>query len=450
MAYEIVMPQLSDSMEEGKLISWKVHPGDSVKVGDVIADVESDKAIMEVQSFKEGVVKELRVKEGESAPVGSVIAVIDTEGEVKEPTETNAAADKSETPPSSSEVSQKSETKQRHEKPKEHSAKIQNPKSKIQHSSPSVVDELFGEQELASSSSISHNPPSGKAAPASPRAKALAAKYGIDIEKLQKDGKLPKPAHEEDVKEAYLRRYFTPKALKLLKLYNLSADLFEKGKKHTEKSVEEYISSHEIPLPKPLDSMRKAIISTVEAAAKKPVYHIYDYIDATLIEKHESERATVTVWLLKLFAEAMMEHESFRTTLGSGGLQVWPNASISLAMASGDALYMPVFKDVNKKGVDEIAEELSVMKERVKSGRITPQDLRGSTFGISNLGMTGIERFDAMINGNDSAIAAIGSEKDGKISVTLTVDHRIVNGYQAAEFMQTLKALAKDPAISKG
>ena len=450
MAYNIVMPQLSDSMEEGKLISWKVKPGDHVKMGDVIAEVESDKAIMEVQSFKEGVVKELKIKEGESAPVGSVIAVIDTDGEVeiKKPAEAKAT-DQSEASQANSVVSEKSEEKQRKEEPKKHSATIQNPKSNIQNSSPSVVDELFGTEQAHPKStphppSSIHHPSSGEAISASPKARALAAKYGLDLEALQNEGKLPVPAHAEDIERYVQRRYFTPKALELIDRYHLSTDLFPKGKKHTEAEIQAYIEAHDIPLPRPLDPMRQAIIATVEAAAKKPTYRIYDRIDATLLKKHESKERTLTVWLLKLLAEAMMRHECTRTTLGPGGLQVWPGASISLAMAHGEALYMPVFRDLQSKDIGTIAQELSAMKERVKSGRVKPEEMKGSTFGLSNLGMTGIERFDAMINANDSGIAAVGCEIDGFISVTLTLDHRIVNGYQAAEFMQTLKKLAVD------
>ncbi len=444
MAYKIVMPQLSDSMEEGKLISWKVKPGDHVKMGDVIAEVESDKAIMEVQSFKEGVVKELKIKEGESAPVGSVIAVIDTDGE-EEPRAKRQEGKLA----TEGEVKKPSQPSSPH--PQENPKPSKEPKLEAVKGSPSsVVDELFGKQESASTSSTPHppssihHPSSGEAVSASPKARALAAKYGLDLEALQHAGKLPVPAHAEDIERYVQRRYFTPKALELIERYHLSTDLFPKGKKHTEAEIQAYIEAHDIPLPRPLDPMRQAIIATVEAAAKKPTYRIYDRIDATLLKKHESKERTLTVWLLKLLAEAMMRHECTRTTLGPGGLQVWPGASISLAMAHGEALYMPVFRDLQSKDIGTIAQELSAMKERVKSGRIKPEDLKGSTFGLSNLGMTGIERFDAMINSDDSGIAAVGCEIDGFIAVTLTLDHRIVNGYQAAEFMQMIKKLAVD------
>ncbi len=242
---------------------------------------------------------------------------------------------------------------------------------------------------------------------------------------------------------------FTPEAWDLLMRYRLSPELFAGEERVEEEDVRAYIQAHDVPLPRPLSPIRQVIIKNVTESAKKPVFHIYDGINATLIRAYETKELTVTVWILKLVGEAMMRHPETRTTLGADTFQVWPNASIALAMAHGEALYMPVFRDVNKKSVQEIAEELADYKKRVRRGRVLASHLVGSTFGISNLGMTGIERFDALINKNDTGIAAIGSETQGRINVTLTIDHRFIDGWQAAEFMQTLKELAEDPSVFK-
>ncbi len=411
MAYEIVMPQLSDSMNEGKLISWKVKEGDSVKSGDVIAEVESDKAIMEVQTFRDGIIKELKIKDGDSASVGSVIAIIEDNGtaiqkaEVKKP--------KIEPKPKESETEKKKSIKKEPETSKNIVEKRRD-----------IHVEIEGV--------------------ASPRAKALAGQYGIDIQAMQKEGKLSKPAHTQDIKDFIYKRYFTPKAIKLMQEYHLDFDTFELNHKYRYSEIIEYIKSYDIPMPQALSSMQKAVINTVTKAQQKPVYHIYDYIDATLLQEYSNEEKSITVWLLKLFAQAMMDIEEFRSKLSRDSIQIFPNASISLAMASGKALYMPVFRDINLKSSDDIAKELANMKQKVKEGRVEPNDLKGSTFGISNLGMTGIDRFDAMINQDDSAIVAIGANKDGKIAITLTIDHRLINGWQGAMFMQRLKELARD------
>ncbi len=415
MAYEIVMPQLSDSMEEGTLVSWKVKEGDRVKAGDVIAEVESDKAIMEIQSFKEGKIERLMLKEGESASVGTVIADIALEKR----SEVNTA--------------QKgiSETK---------------PLLKSQKKEPAPV---MREKHPAEKEVLPTPVETMVSGTASPKAKALAGKHGIDIEELQAEGKLAKPAHTVDIKNYYESRYFTPKALHLLSEYNLSTDHFDKRKKHSEAEIAAYIKANNIPLPEKPDMMQKNIIATVSKAAEKPVYHMYDSIDSHLMHAHADDKRTLTLWLIKLFAEAMMQHETFRTTLGNNGLQVWPNASISLAMANKKGLYMPVFKACNRMSIETLSDTLENFKTSVKEGRISSGLMSGSTFGISNLGMMGIERFDAMINRNDCGIAAIGAEKEGRISVTLTLDHRIINGWEGAAFMQTLKTLAKDTLFFK-
>ncbi len=406
MDYEIVMPQLSDSMSEGKLISWRVKEGDSVKSGDVIAEVESDKAIMEVQTFKDGIIKELRVKAGDSAPVGSVIAVIETN---------NTKSIKQEKEPI-----EPIEPKKEQKKPtfKKESKSISTTKA--------TKDIL---------------------AVASPRAKDLAKKYGIDIQTLQKEAKLPKPTHVEDLKQFLYKRYFTPKARELIKKYQLDISQFKLNRKYRYNQLLSYIKEHNIPMLKPISSIQKAIIDRVEKSNQKPIYHIYDDIDASLLIEYSSGKKSITVWLLKIFAQAMMDIKEFRSRLNKDTIEIFPNASISLAMANEEALYMPVFKDINLKSSDDIAKELSDMKQKVKDGKLEPKDLRGSTFGLSNLGMVGIKRFDAMINQDDSAIAAIGANIDGKIAVTLTIDHRLINGWQGALFMQRVKELAVDKKI---
>jgi len=410
MAYEIVMPQLSDSMKEGKLIRWKVKEGDVVEVGDTLAEVESDKAILEVQSFKKGRVTSLKLKEGEEAPIGTCIAEIETEAE-------------------SVPVQQERKVTQK-AIPATHSIKEKRESLSLLKESHPMVPQSHGW--------------------ASPKAKALAVRYGIDIEALQKEHKLSTQVHEAEIINYRKRHYFTAKALALIERYHLSFDLFKAEKKQSEADIQAYIEAHNIPLPIPLSANQKAVIATVTEAVKKPTYHLYDTLDSTLITSYAEGSHTVTVWLLKLFAQAMMQHEALRTTLGTNGLQVWSSVAISVAMEYKGALYMPVIQAVERQTPDEIAKRLKTLKAKVKNQTLRPEEMQGSTFGLSNLGMTGIARFDAMVNGKDCGIAAIGTEMDGKIAVTLTLDHRIVNGYQGARFMQTLKSIAKDKMFFKG
>ncbi len=406
--YEIVMPQLSDSMDEGKLITWKVHEGEKVNAGDVIAEVESDKAIMEVQTFKTGIVKELLLQEGESAPVGTVIARIETE-----------------TTPDES-----LHKKTKEEKP----SKLQPEEEKIPKDKPKYTPPP---QPKSQSHSISH------AKGISPKARVLAAKYGINTNALM-TYLGSQTLHTNDVFTYLKEHYFTPKAQKLLEAYALSIDAFNLDHKIDSTEVLQYIQENNIPKSLPLDSMQKAIIATVANAAQKPIYHIYEDFEASLMLEHKEY--SITAWLIKHIAKAMMEHEEFRSLIKSDRLLIFPHASISVAVAQKGKLYMPVVKNADKKSIEKIANELKNFKTKLTANSFSTDDLQGSSFGISNLGMLGVKRFDAMINKNDTAIAAVGAiDEENKLHVTFTIDHRVVNGYEAALFIQTLKTIVSNP-----
>ncbi|HFB53792.1 MAG TPA: 2-oxo acid dehydrogenase subunit E2 [Sulfurimonas autotrophica] len=418
--YEIVMPQLSDSMEEGKLVSWKVSVGERVKSGDVIAEVESDKAIMEVQTFKDGIVKELLVKEDDEVKIGTVIARIETGATAS--SDQKQAATKPTIVPKEERITKKQEVNKEDTKP-----------NAAQTKSVAVTP-----KESIEPTHISHKIQSG----ISPKARAKAAALGVDVAKIQ--ARMPqKVLHAEDVDKYVTEKYFTPKALKLLQEYQLESSFFELNHKIDSDEVQAYIDANEIALPKPLSPMQKAIIANVTRSAQKPIYHIYESIDAKLFEAHQEH--SITAWLVKIFAKVMMQHESFRSQLLDNAISIAPNASLSIAVADNKNLYMPVIKDASKLTIFEISEQLAAFKEKLKTNSFTTQDMQGGTFGISNLGMLGVARFDAMINKDESGIVAVGGIKDGQISVTLTADHRVINGYEAALFMRDIKKEASEP-----
>ena len=399
MEYKIVMPILSDTMDKGKLIKWYVKEGQYVKEGDKIAEVESDKATMDIQTFKSGVVKKLLVKEGEEVPVKSVIAIIDTNAK-------EVSKESSEFQVPSSEEKEK---------------KSQNQNSK-----------------LTTQNSSTHLPihpstlPKGSASPA---AKKLASEYNIDIEKLQKKGSLPTPAHEEDIKEFVLKRYFTPAALKLLKEYEIDENEFELNHKITKEEVLNYIKQNNIPKITPLSNNQKAVIKTVVNAWSKPTYLMFDEIEVT-----KPQGIKLTTVLIKALALAMQKNPLTRSILKDDKLLTYPASNISVAVAREDGLYMCVIKNAESKTLEEINEWLKTIKTK----RLTIEDLSGSTFGISNLGMFNVKRFSALINDKDAGIAAFGSLIDGKIKVTFTIDHRILNGVDTAKFVNDFKDALKE------
>jgi pyruvate dehydrogenase E2 component (dihydrolipoamide acetyltransferase) len=276
----------------------------------------------------------------------------------------------------------------------------------------------------------------------SPKARAKAAALGVDIAKIA--AKHPTQAlHAEDVDRYAQEHYFTPKALKLVQEYHLESSLFKLDHKIDSDEVQHYIDENELSLPKQLTPMQKAIISNVTASAAKPIFHIYESIDATLLKKNAEH--SITAWLVKIFAKVMMQHENFRAKLHENAIIIVPNASLSIAVADDNNLYMPVIKDANKLSIDEISAQLTAFKVKLKSSTFSVADMQGGTFGISNLGMLGVKRFDAMINKDESAIMAVGGIEDGKINITLTADHRLINGYEAALFMNDVKKELHEP-----
>jgi len=392
MEYEITMPILSDTMDKGKLIKWYVKEGQYVKEGDKIAEVESDKAIMDIQTFKSGIVKKLLVKEGEEVPVKSVIAIIET----------------------------KSQEETQKEKPKKETNEKTLKQSKIK----STKNIQIPPQIM--------NLPKGSA---SPLAKKLASKYNIDIEELQKKDLLPTPAHEKDIKEFILKRYFTPAALKLIKEYEIDENEFKLDHKITKEEVLNYTKQINIPKLTPLTPNQKAVIKTVEKAWSKPTYLIFDEIEVT-----KPKGIKLTAILIKALSLAMQKNPLTRSILKDDKLLTYPTSNISVAVSRDDGLYMCVIKNAEDKTLEEINEWLKTIKTK----KLTIEDLSGSTFGISNLGMFNVKRFTALINDKDSGIAAFGKLIDEKIKVTFNFDHRILNGVDAAKFVNDFKEILKE------
>ena len=380
MEYKVVMPVLSDTMDKGVIVKWHKKTGDFVKKGEVLAEVESDKAVIEVESFYDGYITIL-AKENEEVPVKSVIAVIDD----------SKPAQKPEIKPTKSNSSQKVE------KPKE---------TKPKPAKPIKIPTL----------------PSGTA---SPKAKKLANEFNIDLTKIPNT-----PIHEKDVLDKILNRYFTPKAKNLAIKYNIT-DKFEFNRKISFNDVMKFIKENNIPKISEISPNQKAIIKNLTNSLTKPTFRIYDEIEIT------PSNYKITTLLLKRLANTMKYHPKSRTIIKDDKFYTFESINISVAVDREDGLYMMVLKNVDNLSLDEIEKWL----KDVKTKRITISDLNDSTFGISNLGMFGIESFDSIINKNDSAIISFGALKDNKIKITASFDHRIFNGVEAAKFIQQFKEM---------
>ncbi|MGC9120878.1 MAG: dihydrolipoamide acetyltransferase family protein [Sulfurihydrogenibium sp.] len=403
MAYEIVMPQLTDTMEVGKIVRWLKKEGDYVEVNEPIVEIESDKAIMEVPSLRAGYLTKILAEEGEEIPVGSVIAVISESKEEK--------------------LDEKLEEKQKPQEKEETQKELVLPQEEIK------VE-------------VKQLPP----ATASPAAKVLAKENGIDIKTLQEEGKLPIPAHEKDVKSYLINEKFQEDAINFLKDYQLNpedvAKTFPEKEKITIEDVKNFVTINNIPLKKSITSIRKSLIKNLKTSLEIPVFHIFTELDFSNIPKESG--FTITTWFIKILGDCIYQYEKLRTRTDEEFYYVYPTANISVAVDVSGELFAPVIKSIEKKSLTEISQELENIKQKAKEGRFSREDLEGATFSVSNLGMYNVTMFDAIIPPNCAGIVAVGKIVNNVAKLTFSFDHRILNGREGAEFINLLQSKFKD------
>ena len=411
MEYKVVMPQLTDTMEEGKIVRWLKKEGDYVKKDEPLVEIESDKAVMEVPSMREGVLIKILAEEGEELPVGQPIAIIETEVEkAKEKVGKPVEVKKEEKPPEKKE--EKIEIKVEKVKPPE--------KTKL---------------------------PEGTA---SPSARKLAAELGLNLKELQEKGEIPTPAHEKDIKDYFYKKFFTKSAIEILKEYSLNPEEVYKEiekKKIDKTDVEKYIKAKNIPrIQKPSD-IQSVLIKNLSKSTQIPVYYITHQFDISLILK--LKKYTVTTYLIKIFGDVMEEHPKIRTVYKDGMFYTYPSSNISVAISVGEELFNPTIKNIETKSLKQVYEDLQTLRKKSENKKLRVEDIQGATFSISNLGMFGIKQFFPVIPPFHSGIAGIGVAVDGVISVAFTFDHRVINGVQAAQFITDLEKRMEDEKYIK-
>jgi pyruvate dehydrogenase E2 component (dihydrolipoamide acetyltransferase) len=435
MAERIPMVALSPTMEEGRILSWKVKPGDAVKSGTVLCEVETDKATMEYESPRDGTLLKLIRQEGESVKVGEPIAWIGKPGEqVPDDRPQAAPLDKPEGggKPSSS-PGQKPPT------PPPESEKA--PLEKQPEKAPSPAGRGRLEVPVAE----------GGIVKSSPLARKLASELGIDIRRITGSG----PGGRV-VRRDVLR-------------FQESAGKVEGGK---ELEGERAVVAPSKPAPVlldqeiPVSGMRAAIARRLsESFFTAPHYFLRvavvmdGLLDARSRYNAEgTQKVSLNAFFIKLAAEALRRHPRINSTWKGSTIHIHGSIDIGLAVALPDGLITPVVRNCGGKGVREIDQELSVLVDKAKKGTLKPEEYTDATFTISNLGSFGIEEFTAIINPPGSAILALGeirkepvvTEQDAIVirrilRMTLSCDHRVIDGAVGAGFLRDLKGMMEDP-----
>ncbi|ANI89043.1 pyruvate dehydrogenase complex dihydrolipoamide acetyltransferase [Arachidicoccus ginsenosidimutans] len=413
----VLMPRLSDTMTEGVIASWQKNVGDDVKKGDILAEIETDKATMELESYKNGKLLYQGAPAGEKIAVNDLLAIIGSDG-----IDVNAivAAAKSNT--SASEAEPAKEEAQTVEKS----------------AAPAATPAPQAEQVVVNEGRIL----------ASPLAKKLASEKGIDLKYVKGSG------DNGRIVKADVENY-TPSAQTQAAPASANVETFATAAPAGQVSFDEI----------PVTQMRKTIARRLsESLFTAPHFYVTMSInmDAAVaarpvLNKDGKAKISFNDIVLKAVAVALKQHPAVNSSWLGDKIRINHHVNIGVAVAVEDGLLVPVVRFADTKSLTQISAEVKTFAQKAKDKKLQPSDWEGSTFTISNLGMFGVDEFTAIINPPDACILAVGGisqepiVKDGQIvvgnimKVTLSADHRVVDGATAAAFLQTLKGLLEEP-----
>ena len=438
MAIDVRMPKLSDSMESGVIIRWMKAPGDAVAKGEPIAEVETDKADVELEASDNGVLSQITVPEGQSAAVGAVIAVLDGDGASRQ-----AAAPKAAAPT----------------RPAAPPAEVAAPRAKPEPAK-SVAPKPSATPPARAASPANPPPAAAAAADAAPAAASgqaqrlrasplawrLAEESGVDLNSVRGSG----PGGRILRRDVELLARPQPDA-------TTAAEPDTGG---------EGGAAPAAAGPQPISRMRQAIAKRM-TEAKRDIPHFYVTAEVDMSEAMQLRASirrreampglTVTHLLIRALAMALGRHPQVNASWQDGSIVLHDDINIGIAVAVDEGLVVPVLHRTQTLTLGDIAVAANELTEKARQGRFGSDDLSGSTFSISNVGMLDVEELTAVINPPNAAILAVGAVKprpvvrDGQLAVaetmraTLSCDHRVLNGLEGGRFLVELKSILENP-----
>ena len=446
---EIVMPKLSDTMTEGRLVSWKKRVGESVSRGEVIAEVETDKANMELESFVSGVLVEIRVEAGEEAQVGTVIAVIGGAGEQVVPETKPAAAGVPVAEPAREKLATP-EPPKRLEKPEPEPPEAPVAAAAAPSAAPSAGEErpptASGSGEVrvpaASAGVVGREgapapPPEAVLARAAPVVRRRARELGVNLDEMSGSG---------------------PDGRILLQ------DLDGPGVAHGANAPVAVAGGVPTGEAEPLSRLRSAIARTVyESWTTIPHFQVTMEI---VMDEAESLRrqlkssgmpVTLNDLVVKGVSLSLQKFPYLNASFAANGITLHGDINIGVAVGVADGVLVPVIAGCQLLSLPEISRVGRSLVEKARSGSLNPQEMSGGTFSVSNLGMYGIDQFSAIIYPSQAAVLAVGAVLDQVVvragmpacarlmKVTLSADHRLIDGAYAAQFLDELKGVLESP-----
>lgn len=443
MATKVPIPKLGQSEETVTIDNWRVKEGDVIKKGDVLFEVETDKAVLEVESQFEGKLLKIFIPAGKAVPVMSIAAVIGEDGEaIPEIEAPPAPAPKAEAKPAPTAA------------PKAAPAPAT--------SGASAQKKADSSEPARSVSSVATPPAVHKPNP-SPRARKFAENYLIDLNRVPGSGGESGRVTEKDVKNylessGYNARKITPTAFNLAKsekIHLLDVEGTGEGGRVTMADIRDAIAEK----PQEMSTMRKVIAQRL-SQSKQTIPHFYvsvsidmtDVLDFRKQLKDEGINLSVNVFVLKAIAMTLKEFPYVNASTDGSRIIRKSKVNVGVAVSIDNGLVVPVVRNADKKALDEIHAEVAELAEKARTGKLALAEMQGGSFTISNMGMLNVENFGAIINPGEAAIMAVASTiptpvvKDMSIvirqmmKVTLSADHRVVDGAMAAEFVNAVKA----------
>jgi pyruvate dehydrogenase E2 component (dihydrolipoamide acetyltransferase) len=405
MAKAIKLPRMSDTMEEGTIVSWLVKEGDKINSGQMIAEVETDKATMELENYEKGTVLHLAVAEGGTVPVESILAIIGEPGEDYQnllPSSGNNSIEKDTSKEKATETEKKEEVVEK------------------------TTETIPGSDQ---------NNPDGRIF-VSPLAKKIASEKGINLSQIKGSGENGRII-KSDVEN------YTPIAPTAT------------SSNSTQESFDEI----------PVSQMRKTIARRL-SESKFTAPHFYLTREIVMDEAlkaraqmngYNDKKVSLNDLVVKASAMALRQHPAINSAWMGDKIRVNHHIHVGVAVAVEDGLLVPVIRHADQKSLSAIGDEVRMLAGKAKNKELQPKDWEGNTFTISNLGMFGIDEFTAIINTPDSCILAVGGVKETVIvengqmraghtmRVTLSCDHRVVDGVAGAQFLQTMTELLEQP-----
>ncbi|WP_298331308.1 dihydrolipoamide acetyltransferase family protein [Haloactinopolyspora sp.] len=430
---DILMPRLSDTMEEGVVNAWLKQVGDEVKAGDTLVEIETDKAVMEHQAYEDGVLEEIVVAEGDSAPIGAPIARLRAAGEP----ESAPAAEESEPAPAETGVAA-AEAESAEAEPAAPAA-AQAPATPATPAAPAAASTGDGARILSS-----------------PLARRDAREYGIDLATVTGTGPGGRiiRADVARARDEQARAASAPAAAPAAATPAPEVPVTDS---------DEVIS---------LTPIRRTIARRLSQSKQTaPHYYVTKTVDAEPLMTLRADlndrlvaagrpKVSVNDIIVRAAAVVLRDHPVVNSSFADDSIVQHGRIHVGVAVATDAGLVVPVIRDADSKNLTTIAAETRELAGRARERKLTPDEMTGSTFTVSNLGMYGIDHFTAVINPPEAAILAVGAVRseagvrDGAVGVvqrmtmTMSSDHRVVDGAQAAEFIRDLATVLEDPWLA--